>query len=67
MKRKQTINMHIFTVFENSGGLYRNRNPNSVIETFYMVSCDNFKQLRIKCLIYVLQIINSSGLHAVQR
>ena len=41
------------------------RNPNSGTETFYMVTCDNFKQSRIQCLIYLLQL-NSSGLYPVQ-
>ena len=66
MKRKQAINMQIFAVSEVSSGSYCNCNSNSGTEHFYMVICDNFKQLRIKCLVYLLQMINTSGLHAVQ-
>ena len=28
-----------------------------------MVTCDNFKVSRIQCLVYLLQMINSCGLH----
>ena len=66
MKMKQAINMQIFTVSEVSDGSYCNRNPNSRTETFYMVTCGNFKQSRIQCLVYLLQMINSFGLHTVK-
>ena len=41
-------------------------NPYSGTETFYTVTYENFKQRKIQCLVYLLQMINNSGLHAVQ-
>ena len=58
--------MQMLAVSEVSSGLYCNRNPKNGTETFYMVTCDNFKQLRIQCLVYLPQMIKTSGLHAVQ-
>ena len=58
--------MQIFSVSEVSGGSYCNHNPKDGIETFYTVTCNNFKQSRIQCLVYLLQIMNSCGLHIVQ-
>ena len=56
VKRKLAINMQIFAFYEVSGGPYCNRDGNSGSETyvanFYMVTCDNYKQSRIQCLIY---------------
>ena len=57
--------MQIFSVSEVSDGSYCNHNPKDGTETFYIVTCNNFKQLRIQCLVYLLQIMNSSGLHTI--
>ena len=66
MKSKQAIHMQIFAVSEVSRGSYCSGNPNSGTETFYMVTCDNIKQSKIQCLVFLLQMINSPGLHTVQ-
>ena len=66
MKSKQAINMQIFAVFDVSVGSYCNHNPNSGTDTFYMVTSDNFKQAGIQFLVYLLQMINTSGLHTMQ-
>ena len=63
MKRKQAIIIQILAVSEVSVGSYCNRNPNSGTDTFYVVTCDKFKQSRSQCLAYLLQMINSSGLY----
>ena len=61
-KRKQATNLKIFVVSDVSGGSYCNRNPNSRTKAFYMITCNNFKFSRNQCLIYLLQMIKSSGL-----
>ena len=55
--------MQILSVSEVSGGPYVNRNPNNGTDPFYILTRDNFKQSRIQCIFYLLQMINSSGLH----
>ena len=64
--------MQIFAVSEVSGGPYCNCNLNSGTETnaadliLHISSSDNFKQSRNRCLVYLMQMINSGGLHAVK-
>ena len=54
MKRKLVINIQAFAVSEVSGGSYCNFNANKGTETFYMIICDNVKQSKIQCLVYLL-------------